>query len=66
MESNSYSGKIHCSAASAELLVKQAPGIPLTKRGKINVKGKGEMVTWWVSSGGATNGAGSSKVRAAS
>lgn len=48
MESNSISGKIHCSRQAAELLAEQAPEIPIWKRGKIGVKGKGEMVTFWV------------------
>ena len=51
MESNSYSGKIHCSEASAKLLKEQAPDLPLTKRGKVNVKGKGSMTTYWVGEG---------------
>lgn len=51
MESNSFSQKIQCSEASAELLKVQAPEIPLTKRGKIAVKGKGNMTTYWVGEG---------------
>ncbi|CAB9524010.1 activated protein kinase catalytic subunit alpha-1 [Seminavis robusta] len=51
MESNSYSGKIHCSDASAALLKDQAPEIPLIRRGKIAVKGKGQMTTYWVAEG---------------
>ncbi|KAG7367635.1 adenylate and guanylate cyclase catalytic domain containing protein [Nitzschia inconspicua] len=48
MESNSIEGRIHCTHASAELLVHQAPEIPVTVRGKIKVKGKGKMRTYWV------------------
>ena len=48
MESNSYSGKIQCSDAAAVLLKKQAPDIHLKKRGKVQVKGKGTMITYWV------------------
>jgi class 3 adenylate cyclase len=51
MESNSYSQKIQCSEASAELLKVQAPDMPLTRRGKIAVKGKGNMTTYWVGEG---------------
>ncbi|KAG7349928.1 adenylate and guanylate cyclase catalytic domain containing protein [Nitzschia inconspicua] len=48
MESNSVEGRIHCTHASAELLVQQAPDIAVTIRGKIKVKGKGKMRTYWV------------------
>ncbi|KAG7339958.1 adenylate and guanylate cyclase catalytic domain containing protein [Nitzschia inconspicua] len=48
MESNSAEGRIHCTHASAELLVQQAPEIPVTVRGKVKIKGKGTMRTYWV------------------
>lgn len=48
MESNSKVNRIHCSDASAQLLRTQCPYLPLSSRGKIKIKGKGEMVTWWV------------------
>jgi len=48
MESNSLSGKIHCSQDAAKILAEQAPDIPMWKRGKIGIKGKGEMVTYFV------------------
>eukprot|EP00980_Cylindrotheca_fusiformis_P023385 scaffold10429_cov126-Cylindrotheca_fusiformis.AAC.16 len=48
MESLALSGKIQCSEASAELLREQAPNLPLRKRGKVAVKGKGTMTTYWV------------------
>lgn len=48
MESNSLVNRIHCSERSAELLRMQDPNIPVTARGLINVKGKGEMLTFWV------------------
>lgn len=51
MESNSFSGKIHCSEAAAEILKVQAPLMPLHKRGKLAVKGKGTMTTYWVGEG---------------
>ncbi|CAB9522115.1 activated protein kinase catalytic subunit alpha-1 [Seminavis robusta] len=50
MESNSTSRRVHCSEKSAQILKDQAPEIKLIKRGKIGVKGKGEMVTYWVGS----------------
>jgi len=48
MESTSLPMRIHCSERSAKLLRSQAPEIKLECRGNINVKGKGEMVTFWV------------------
>eukprot|EP00980_Cylindrotheca_fusiformis_P023386 scaffold10429_cov126-Cylindrotheca_fusiformis.AAC.17 len=48
MESLALSGKIQCSEASAKLLTEQAPNLPLRKRGKVAVKGKGNMTTYWV------------------
>ncbi|CAJ1957895.1 unnamed protein product [Cylindrotheca closterium] len=51
MESLSVSGRIQCSDAAAKLLKEQAPGLPLFKRGKVAVKGKGSMVTHWVGKG---------------
>jgi len=49
MESNSMPGRVHCSDRSEELLRRQAPEIKTTCRGQINVKGKGDMVTYWIS-----------------
>lgn len=48
MESLSLSGRIQCSDAAAKLLKEQAPDLPLMRRGKVAVKGKGNMVTYWV------------------
>lgn len=48
MESNSRSNRIQCSRASADLLEVQCPDMPLRSRGKIAIKGKGEMQTYWV------------------
>ena len=48
METNSFSRRVHCSEKSAQLLADQAPEIKITKRGKVSVKGKGEMITYWV------------------
>jgi hypothetical protein len=50
MESLSVSGKIHCSETSAKLLKEQAPAFPVRRRGKVAVKGKGNMTTYWVGS----------------
>jgi class 3 adenylate cyclase len=50
MESLSASGKIQCSEVSAALLKEQAPDFPLKRRGKVAVKGKGHMTTYWVGS----------------
>lgn len=48
MESHSLHGKIHCSDASAALLRKNDTGLTLISRGKIEVKGKGLMNTYFV------------------
>jgi hypothetical protein len=48
MEHLSISGKIQCSEVSAKLLKEQAPKFPLRRRGKVAVKGKGHMTTYWV------------------
>jgi len=48
MESTSKPGKVHCSERSAKLLQSQAPEIVTRCRGEITVKGKGEMITYWV------------------
>lgn len=48
MESNSKENRIHCSQSAAEILQVQYPELPLKPRGKIPIKGKGEMNTFWV------------------
>lgn len=48
MESNSAGSRILCSETSYMLLKRQAPTMSCTSRGKIAVKGKGDMVTYWV------------------
>jgi hypothetical protein len=50
MEHLSVSGKIQCSEVSAKLLKEQAPETSLKRRGKVAVKGKGHMTTYWVGS----------------
>jgi len=51
MESNSTANRILCSERSYKLLRDQAPGMPVKKRGKISVKGKGDMSVYWVGDG---------------
>ena len=48
MESNSEKNRIHCSERAAKLVKKQFPEIGVRKRGRIPIKGKGEMKTYWV------------------
>lgn len=48
METNSKANRILCSEAAYEHLEQQAPEISAKKRGKISVKGKGEMVVFWI------------------
>eukprot|EP00980_Cylindrotheca_fusiformis_P024976 scaffold12839_cov119-Cylindrotheca_fusiformis.AAC.2 len=51
MESSSKTNRIHCSSASAEILAKQCPSLPVKSRGLIPINGKGEMQTCWVNEG---------------
>ena len=62
MESNSQKNHIHCSKASAKLLKKQFPGLTLKSRGKIPIKGKGEMHTFWVNKVGGNSSSRSLKL----
>jgi hypothetical protein len=55
MESHSEVNRIHCSETSALLLRQQCPKIRIFSRGFIDVKGKGEMQTFWVHNEGSTN-----------
>jgi serine/threonine protein kinase len=48
MESMSESGRIHCSESAARVLKEQAPDLQVRRRGKVAVKGKGNMITYWV------------------
>lgn len=48
METNSARNRILCSDKAYKLLREQAPDILCHKRGKIQVKGKGDMMTYWV------------------
>ena len=66
MESTSAAGRIHCSERAATLLREQAPDIPLVSRGRIEVKGKGHMSTFWVGlTGQAQQGADTDQISAA-
>ncbi|KAG5850059.1 atrial natriuretic peptide receptor 2-like [Anguilla rostrata] len=47
MESTSEALKIQCSGTTADML-HTLGGYRLTCRGSLNVKGKGEMTTWWL------------------
>lgn len=53
MESNSQKNRIHCSEISANLLRRQCPRMRIYPRGTIEVKGKGEMKTFWVHTEGS-------------
>jgi len=48
MESTSQASRIHCSDRSADLLLLNHPEVRLVPRGYIKVKGKGEILTYWV------------------
>jgi hypothetical protein len=61
MESNSEANRIHCSETSALLLRQQCSKIRIFSRGVIEVKGKGEMQTFWVHTEGSTRSTSSTK-----
>jgi class 3 adenylate cyclase len=48
MESTSVPGRVQCSARTAELIRAHDAGARLAPRGRIEIKGKGTMETWWV------------------
>ena len=48
MESTSLPGRVQCSARTAELIRAHDAGARLVPRGRIEIKGKGTMETWWV------------------
>lgn len=50
MESSGKPRKIQCSAESAKRLMKESHDINVVRRGRRNIKGKGDMVTYWVQS----------------
>ncbi|MCB0767959.1 MAG: adenylate/guanylate cyclase domain-containing protein, partial [Flavobacteriales bacterium] len=47
MESSGEPGKVNISGATHDL-VKEAPGLAFTPRGKVQAKGKGEMEMYFV------------------
>lgn len=48
MESMSVPGRVQCSRRTADLVREQDPGVPLSERGLVEVKGKGRLRTFWV------------------
>merc|ERR1711881_157660 len=52
MESNSEKGRVHLSKAAADLVKEQDPNLHLVSRGKVNIKGKGQMHTYWLAPDG--------------
>ena len=48
MESTSFPSQVQCSQATAAMIRAQDPSICLVERGKMCVKGKGTMTTYWV------------------
>lgn len=48
MESNSQKNRIHMSEAAATNLKGQAPELEIECRGRIQIKGKGEQLTFWL------------------
>jgi class 3 adenylate cyclase len=55
MESNALPGRIQCSERSAGLIAEQDPVFPIVSRGKIHIKGKGDMHTFWVNEDGSVD-----------
>lgn len=48
MQTNARPNRVLCSDAAYKNLAEQAPEIPVKKRGKIAVKGKGDMMVYWI------------------
>lgn len=48
MESNSLANRIQCSSRAKYFVHRQCPELPIRPRGKISIKGKGEMRTYWI------------------
>ena len=61
MESTSSVNRIQCSSRAARLLQEQWPEAKLWRRGIINIKGKGEMLTFWVNEEEVNGGTGHSR-----
>ena len=54
MENLSRPGHVHCSEDCALILQKKCPQIDVVCQGNLHVKGKGEMITYWLLSPDAT------------
>ena len=52
MESASEPLRIHCSEAAMKLVSTQDDSLVLSRRGTIDVKGKGRMTTYWLKTHG--------------
>lgn len=48
MESNSVPGRIQCSEESALSLREHCKDLSVRARGRVDIKGKGEMLTYWI------------------
>lgn len=48
MESNSVANRVHLSLAAAGMLRRQSKAAKLERRGKVDIKGKGLMTTYWL------------------
>ncbi|CAJ1963247.1 unnamed protein product [Cylindrotheca closterium] len=49
METTSTAGRVHCSGECAKRLIDDAPDLLVKSRGATEVKGRGRMMTYWVS-----------------
>merc|ERR1712005_10831 len=54
MESNSEKGRVHLSKPAADLVKEQDVNLNLVSRGKVTIKGKGQMHTYWLLPDGVT------------
>ncbi|EDQ85134.1 uncharacterized protein MONBRDRAFT_34366 [Monosiga brevicollis MX1] len=54
MESNSEKGRVHLSKPAADLVKEQDANLNLVSRGKVTIKGKGQMHTYWLLPDGVT------------
>lgn len=63
MESTSEKNRIHMSEAATMNLLQQAPHLDVECRGRIQVKGKGEQLTFWLNPPGHREDVGFSRLR---
>ena len=61
MESTSSANRIQCSSRAAQFLQEQWPEAKLCRRGIVNIKGKGEMLCYWVNEEPVSGGTGHSR-----